>query len=41
MYYSDKPIQLENEDTLDRSKFSKNFAKTLSDFKNNETFTIG
>ena len=41
MYYSDRPIELEKEDTLDRCKFSKNFAKTLNDFKNNETFTIG
>ena len=41
MYYSDRPIELEREDTLDRCKFSKNFAKTLNDFKNNETFTIG
>ena len=41
MYYSDRPIELENEDTLDRCKFSKNFAKTLNDFKTNETFTIG
>ncbi len=41
MYYSDKPVEFEIEDTLDRGKFSKNFAKTLNDFKCNETFTIG
>ena len=41
MYYSDKPIEVETEDVLDRSNFSKKFAKTLNDLKNDETFTIG
>lgn len=41
MYYSDKPIEATAEDTLDRSNFSKKFARTLNDLKNEETFTIG
>ncbi len=41
MYISDKPIEKATEDTLDRSNFSKNLAKALNDFKNNDTFTIG
>ncbi len=41
MYYSDKAIEGAAEDTLDRSNFSKKFARTLNDLKNEETFTIG
>lgn len=41
MYYSDKPINYNNEDLLGRKNFAKLLANTLMDLKNEDTFTIG
>lgn len=41
MYYSDKPIQNVNEDSLGRANFSKILARTLFNLKTTDTFTVG
>ena len=41
MYYSDKPITTASEDKLERSNFSKTFAKTIFELEQIDTFTVG
>ncbi len=41
MFNPDKPIQTNQDDLLNRSGFSKMFAKTLANLDKDETFTIG
>ncbi|MBE3088731.1 MAG: hypothetical protein IMZ41_00460, partial [Actinobacteria bacterium] len=41
MFYSDKPIDSYREDLLNRSFFSKNFAKTILSYKDKDSIAIG
>ena len=41
MFYSDKPIETCQDDVLKRGNFARLMAKSLINFKNDDTFTIG
>ena len=41
MYYTDKPIDYNHEDLLDRGSFARLLAQTILNFKESDAFTIG
>ena len=41
MYYSDKPIDLEQNDRLGRNSFAKLLAKSILNLNNQDTFSVG